>query len=96
MITKKYKLLALLGESCTGKDTIKKKILGSDSYRFKGIVSYTTRPKRDNEVDGVDYHFIDNKKFEELLLNNELIAVTSFNDWFYGTRISSLKLVTAK
>ena len=59
-------MVILSSPSGVGKTTLTKKI--QQKYQsFKISVSYTTRPPRSNEVDGVDYYFITHKKFEELI-----------------------------
>ena len=57
-------MLVLSSPSGAGKTTISKKI--QQKYpSFKISVSHTTRKPRPNEVDGVDYHFVDEKKFKD-------------------------------
>lgn len=85
----RYKILALFGESGTGKDTIQKWIV-SNIPEVKGIVSCTTRPKRDYEIDGVDYHFLTPDVFGEKILDGTMLEATSFNNWFYGTPLEEL------
>ena len=69
------KIALLAGISGAGKDTIKKRLLKLPEFR--DIVSHTTRPPRINngraEQDGVDYHFIDQKIAEEMLLGHKFI-----------------------
>ena len=89
MMKMKYKIIALFGESGAGKDTIQKWIV-SNVPHTKGIVSCTTRPKRDYETEGVDYHFLTSAEFAERILDGTMLEATSFNDWFYGTPIDSL------
>ena len=48
-------LLVICGKMCSGKDTIVKRLINKG---FKKVVTYTTRPKRRGETDGVDYHYI--------------------------------------
>ena len=55
-------MLILSSPSGAGKTTITKKIQQKYPY-FKISVSHTTRKPRQNEIDGVDYFFIDNKEF---------------------------------
>lgn len=86
----KVKIIALFGESASGKDTIQKYIVSSWPDICSGIVSCTTRPKRDYEIDGVDYYFLNNIQFAEKVMNGDMLEATSFNDWFYGTPYSSL------
>jgi len=49
-------------------------------------VSYTSRPKRDNEVDGVDYHFITEESFKYKIANSVFSEYDLFNGWYYGKR----------
>ena len=59
-------MVILSSPSGVGKTTISKKI--EQKYQsFKISVSHTTRAPRSNEIDGVDYHFISNEKFEQLI-----------------------------
>ena len=88
-MNKKIKLVALMGESSSGKDTILSKLSLIYSGLHK-VVSTTTRPIRDYEKDGKDYFFIDEHGFAEKILNFEMLEATDFNDWFYGTEIKAL------
>lgn len=75
-----------MGKSASGKDTIYKKILERESS-IRGIVIYTTRPKRDGEIDGYTYHFVDNEYIE--IHKNSIIEKrvynTKFGNWIYAT-----------
>ena len=63
-------MVILSSPSGVGKTTLTKKI--QQKYQsFKISVSHTTRSPRSNEVDGIDYHFISKKKFEELIKSNK-------------------------
>ena len=62
------KIFCLMGKSSSGKDTIFKEINNDKDLNLKPIISYTTRPKRINETNGVEYFFINKdelNKFEE-------------------------------
>ena len=86
-----YKIIALIGEAGCGKDTILKEVLAAAPTTFNEIISCTTRPPREGEVDGVNYFFIDAEEFAYKVLNYEMIEATSFNDWFYGTSYDTLR-----
>lgn len=75
-------MLVLLGESGSGKSTIEKYLI--KHHTFRKIISYTTRPPRDNEVDGVDYHFINEEKFKELDKKHFFMETSVYNSWYYG------------
>ena len=63
-------MVILSSPSGVGKTTLTKKI--QQKYQsFKISVSHTTRSPRSNEVDGVDYHFVSQKKFEGLIDKGE-------------------------
>lgn len=89
-LDKKIKIIALFGESASGKDTIQKLLTEEYPLTFNPIISCTTRPKRDNEEEGVDYYYLTNEQFAENVLNGKMLEATSFNDWFYGTRLQEL------
>jgi guanylate kinase len=76
--------IMLVGPAAGGKDYLKKK-LGSRGFRLD--VSYTTRPirKNDGEVDGVDYHYISEEKFEEMIRNEEFYEWAQHGPYKYGT-----------
>ena len=77
-------MVILSSPSGVGKTTITKKI--QQKYQnFKISVSHTTREPRSNEVDGVDYHFVSKKKFEELISNNEFYEYAKIFENYYGT-----------
>lgn len=84
----KYKLVILIGKSGSGKDTILKEVLKHKD--FNPVVSMTTRPPREGEIDGKDYIFVDSDTFTKYLLEDKLIEATIFNNWAYGTPYSSL------
>ena len=76
-------MVILSSPSGVGKTTITKKI--QQKYNFKISVSHTTRPPRSNEIDGVDYNFISEKKFEELIKADAFYEYAKIFDNYYGT-----------
>lgn len=85
----RYKILALIGEAGSGKDTLMQSILAKDSSLHE-IVSCTTRPPREGEINGKNYYFLTDEEFALKVLNFEMFEATSFRDWFYGTSVDSL------
>lgn len=89
-----YKILAFIGKSGAGKSALSNEICKKDSlwnYKINKIIPATSRPKRENEVEGKDYYFFNDEDFTKKLLNNEFVEATVFKNWGYGTLMSSLK-----
>ena len=77
-------MVVLSSPSGAGKTTLTKKIQQKFNS-FKISVSHTTRKPRNNEVDGVDYNFIHEKKFKEMIERKEFYEHARIYDNFYGT-----------
>ena len=86
-----FKIVALIGEAGTGKDTLMQRILAKYPLAFNEIISCTTRPMREGEAEGVNYFYLTPEEFAGKVLNGEMLEATSFNDWFYGTSYDSLR-----
>lgn len=67
-------ILFIVGKTRSGKDTIAKEL--ETTNKLKPIVSYTTRPKRDNETDGVEHWFITKEQMEVIKTTQPMIAYT--------------------
>lgn len=80
-------MIFIIGKTASGKDTIVKKLV--EKYGYKKMISYTTRPMRQNEKQDVDYHFIDKEDFLNKVENNFFMEYkkfeTAFGDWWYGS-----------
>lgn len=83
-------MIILIGPSASGKTATCGFL--EDNYDIKKVVTHTTREKRDGEVDGVDYHFVDDNTFEKMKKNNEFIETVTFNNNKYGTSKKEVKL----
>ncbi len=77
-------MVVLSSPSGAGKTTLTKKIQQKYSS-FRISVSHTTRKPRSNEVDGVDYNFVSEKKFQELITNGEFYEYAKIFGNYYGT-----------
>lgn len=73
--------LILVGKAASGKDYLKTKLRNKG---FVSGVSHTTRPPRVGEVDGVDYHFVSDETFQQMVQNGEFIEYMAFNGCYYG------------
>lgn len=77
------KIYCLLGKSACGKSTLEKVL---ERMGHNRIISYTTRPKRPHEVDGIDYHFITLEEFEKMRQDDEFLECQEYRQWFYGIK----------
>ncbi|MDC0344333.1 guanylate kinase [Pelagibacteraceae bacterium] len=83
-------MVILSSPSGAGKTTLTKKI--QQKYQnFKISVSHTTRAPRPNEVEGVDYFFISNTKFNELVKKEKFYEHAKIFDNYYGTSKKSVE-----
>lgn len=78
-------IVILVGASASGKTTLAKML--EDKAGFERVITYTTRPMREGERDGVDYNFIDKDSFDELVNDNFFAEHIYYRGWGYGTAI---------
>lgn len=83
------KLFCIMGKSASGKDTIFKKLTQDENLDLKRVVSYTTRPMREGEQEGVEYHFVTAQRLEELQKEGKVIECRDYSTvhgiWSYFT-----------
>jgi len=77
-------MFVLSSPSGAGKTTLTKKIV-SNNDNFKISISHTTRKPRPNEVDGKDYYFVNEKKFNSLIESDSFFEYAKIFDHLYGT-----------
>jgi len=77
--------LIICGKSGSGKDYLVDHLT---SFNYDRNVSVTTRPPRDGEKDGIDYHFLSDKEYDEKEMAGEFFSSLTFNNWKYGTLLS--------
>lgn len=82
-------MILLIGQTASGKDTILNEII---KLGYEKLVTYTTRPMRPGEIDGINYHYISSEEF--LLKDKEgfFAESTSYNvatgeTWYYGSAL---------
>jgi len=82
------KIYCVMGKSASGKDTVYQKIRAI-CPELRPYVMYSTRPKREGEIDGVSYHFVDQGRLEKEKaagkLIEERIYQTVYGPWIYAT-----------
>lgn len=85
-------VIALVGQTASGKSTLARYL---EQHGFERIILYTTRPKRDGERDGLDYHFLSDDEFTEKAECGFFAETTEYNAEFghvrYGTSKESLE-----
>lgn len=80
----------IMGKSNSGKSTIAKYLI--DNYNFNNAITYTSRPKRDNEANGIDYYFVNKNIFTDKIICGDFIEYRTYNTlvdnvpniWYYG------------
>ncbi|CAH2225677.1 disks large homolog 2 isoform X6 [Pelobates cultripes] len=79
------------------KDRVNDDLISEFPDKFGSCVPHTTRPKRDYEVDGRDYHFvISREQMEKDIQEHKFIEAGQYNDNLYGTSVQSVKFVAER
>lgn len=87
-------IVILIGKSASGKDTLLKELTQNNA--MNKIVSYTTRPKRVGEVNGIDYNFVSEQTFFELMQKGKFFQTRQYDTlddtgtatvWHYGSEL---------
>lgn len=77
-------IVILIGASGSGKSSIEKVL--ANNYGYEKIISYTTRSSREGEVNGIDYNFIDNETFSDMIKDNLFAEYDEYSqNRLYGT-----------
>ncbi|KAM5338418.1 MAGUK p55 subfamily member 7 isoform 2-T4 [Glossophaga mutica] len=95
-MNEKYRLVVLVGPVGVGLNELKRKLLMSDTQHYGVTVPHTTRARRSQEIDGVEYIFISKHLFETDVQNNKFIEYGEYKNNYYGTSIDSVRSVLAK
>lgn len=78
-------IIVFMGPSASGKSTIR------ELMKLKKVITYTTRPKRENEIDGIDYHFTDEDTLKYMINNGKLLEYSKYGNYYYGSSIISMQ-----
>ncbi len=83
------KIFYIMGKSCTGKDTIFKRLKENESLNLKTVLLYTTRPIRLKETQGKEYNFVTTEELNEFENKSKIIERRDYNTahgvWSYFT-----------
>ena len=77
------KIYCVMGKSSSGKDTIYTRLMSQKDFNLKKIIPYTTRPIREGEVDGENYHFCTEDQLKKLEAAGKIIELRAY-DTVYG------------
>jgi guanylate kinase len=80
-------IFCLIGHSASGKSTIERKL---EAMGYPRIISYTTRPPRKGEKNGVDYHFIDTTTFMEMEKAGKFAETAQYRECYYGLSLEGI------
>jgi len=90
-LSNEKKLIAISAPSGTGKTSIIQEILKLNQNKLIFSISATTREKRLNEIDGVDYFFLTREEFEHKIQNDKFIEWEEIYGDYYGTLKSEIE-----
>ncbi|CDR94087.1 guanylate kinase, putative [Babesia bigemina] len=86
-------MFVIVGPSGVGKTTLYKMLLKEFEHLFELSISYTTRPIRKNETNGIHYHFVTEEAFNEMKDADEFLECTSYVGNQYGTAVREIKRI---
>ena len=91
------KLIIISAPSGSGKSTIIGRIMQDESLQLEFSVSATTRPRRGQEVHGVDYYYLTQEEFEQMIENDQLVEYQEvYEGRYYGTPKSEVERITSE
>jgi len=84
--------VVLIGPSNIGRHELRHKLM-QDVDRFQQAIPHTSRPKRADEIDGQDYHFISRLQFEQDIVARKFVEHGEYEKAYYGTSLESIRNV---
>ena len=78
--------IILCGCAASGKDYLIEEFVNKG---YTKNVSFTSRPKREGEIEGKTYHYISEDSFSKMIKSGDLYEYKEFNNWYYGTTLDS-------
>lgn len=83
------RIFCIVGKSCSGKDTLYKAILDVHKPDLIPVIPYTTRPKRNDEIEGLNYHFVSDEQLQAYERANQIVENRQYSTmqgiWSYFT-----------
>ena len=88
------RIFCIMGKSSSGKDSVYRSVIMRPD--IEPLVIYTTRPMRENELDGREYHFVDRQVFDTMTAQGKVIESRIYNtvhgEWIYFTSAENIDL----
>ncbi|XP_011160118.1 MAGUK p55 subfamily member 7 isoform X2 [Solenopsis invicta] len=85
-----YRPVVLIGPPGVGRNELKRRLMESDTEKYRTPVPYTSRPPRPGEVDGKEYHFVTREKMQEDIETGKFIEYGEYKGNLYGTTSESV------
>ena len=89
-MNKKGILIVFSGPSGVGKGTVLKKFINDENLKLSYSVSMTTRPKRNGEIEGINYFYVSKDEFKKAIEEQKLLEYAYFVGNYYGTPIDNV------
>ncbi|XP_050663595.1 protein PALS1 isoform X3 [Leptidea sinapis] len=86
--------IVLIGPPNIGRHELRQRLM-EDTARFAAAVPHTSRPRKDHEVPGQDYHFISRTQFEADILNRKFVEHGEYEKAYYGTSLEAIREVVS-
>ena len=84
--------IVLIGPPNIGRHELRQRLM-ADQGRFSAAIPHTSRPRRDDELDGADYHFISRLQFEQDILTRKFVEHGEYEKAYYGTSLDAIRSV---
>merc|ERR1740128_630358 len=84
--------VVLIGPPNIGRHELRQRLM-TDNGRFSAAIPHTSRTRRDDELDGADYHFISRLQFEQDILARKFVEHGEYEKAYYGTSLGAIRSV---
>ncbi|XP_078592088.1 protein PALS1-like isoform X16 [Branchiostoma floridae x Branchiostoma japonicum] len=85
--------VVLIGPPNVGRHELRQRLMESDPEKYTAAVPHTSRSRKDQEVDGKDYHFIPRSQFEQDILAGKFVEHGEYEKNIYGTSLDAIRRV---
>ncbi|XP_012058230.1 PREDICTED: MAGUK p55 subfamily member 7 isoform X3 [Atta cephalotes] len=85
-----YRPVVLIGPPGVGRNELKRRLIATDTEKYKTPIPYTSRPPRPGEINGKEYHFMTREKMEEDIEAGKFIEYGEYKGNLYGTSSESV------